>query len=138
MQPTKEPVVAETYDEVVFTDPRETFFQQLMRVADLPKIASADQTVQECFQLFSDQDDFQKLIEAQRFLKKELEQVKARMRIVDDEMDQVDASLREVHEAKQRVSTAARATAVQQQKPKAAMAAPVRAPSPAKKAKVGS
>lgn len=100
MQPTKEPVVSERYDEAVFTDPKEFFFQSLMRVADLPKIQSADAAVQACFQSFSDEDDFQRLLEAQKFLTKELEQVKTRMKIATQETDSVDNELRQIQEAK--------------------------------------
>ena len=103
MQPTKEPVVAEVYDEVVFTDPKESFFQSLMKVAEAPKIPFPDEAVQACFQRFSDEDEFQALLEAQKFLHKELQQVKARLKMCSDEMEQVDADLREVLEAKKAI-----------------------------------
>jgi hypothetical protein len=103
MQPTKEPVVAEVYDEVVFTDPKESFFQSLMKVAEVPKIPFPDDAVQACFQRFSDEDQFQALLEAQKFLRKELQQVKARLKLCSDEMEQVDADLREVHDAKKAI-----------------------------------
>jgi hypothetical protein len=103
MQPTKEPVVAEVYDEVVFTDPKESFFQSLLKVADLPKIPFPDDAVQACVQRYSDEDDFQALLEAQKFLRKELQQVKARMKMTNEEMEQVDAALRDVLEAKKAI-----------------------------------
>lgn len=103
MQPTKEPVVAEVYDEVVFTDPKESFFQSLMKVAEVPKIPFPDDAVQACVQRYSDEDDFQALLEAQKFLQKELQQVKSRMKMTCEEMDQVDAALKEVLEAKKAV-----------------------------------
>ena len=103
MQPTKEPVVAEVYDEVVFTDPKESFFQSLLKVADLPKIPFPDDAVQACVQRYSDEDDFQALLEAQKFLQKELQQVKARMKMTNEEMEQVDAALRDVLEAKKAI-----------------------------------
>jgi phage antirepressor YoqD-like protein len=109
MQPTKEPVVAEVYDEAVFTDPKEFFFQSLMQVADLPKVQFADPAIQACFQSFSDEDDFQRLLEAQKFLTKELNQVKARMKSATMEMEQVDNELSQVHEAKKAAASGSRA-----------------------------
>ncbi|KAI2510253.1 YEATS family [Fragilaria crotonensis] len=67
MQPTKEPVVAEVYDEVVFTDPKESFFQSLMKVAEVPKIPFPDDAVQACVQRYSDEDDFQALLKLKSF-----------------------------------------------------------------------
>ena len=103
-QPTEEPVVAETYDEVVFTDPNETFYQQLMRMSIVPRIQSNTTEVQECFLQYSDNDDFSKLVEARRFLEKELSSVKERMKLASEEMEQVDVALREVQEAKKAAS----------------------------------
>ena len=100
MQPTKEPVVAEVYDEVVFTDPKESFFQSLLKVAEAPKIPFPDDAVQACVKRYSDEDDFQALLEAQKFLQKELQQVKARMKMTCEEMEQVESALKEVLEAK--------------------------------------
>lgn len=102
MQPTKEPVISEKYDEVVFTDPKESFFQSLLRVSQLPKLVFPDEAVQACFLTYSDEDDFQKLLEAQLFLETELKKIKARMKLATDEMDQVDDALRELHESKKR------------------------------------
>jgi len=92
--------VAETYDEAVFTDPNEAFYQQMQRIAIVPKIQSNDAQVQECFLKYSDNDDFQKLVEAQRFLEKELSSVKERMKLATEEVEQVDGALKEVQEAK--------------------------------------
>ena len=95
-----EPVVAETYDEVVFTDPNEPFFHQLMRISIVPRIHSNYPEVQNCLSQFSDSDDLMKLVEAQRFLERELSSVKERMKLVTEDMEQVDVALREVQEAK--------------------------------------
>lgn len=95
-----EPVVAETYDEVVFTDPNEAFYHQLQHLSILPKVKSNDEQVQDCFLKYSDYDDFQKLVEAQRFLEKELSSVKERMKLATNEVEQVDGALREMQEAK--------------------------------------
>jgi YEATS domain-containing protein 4 len=105
--PTLEPVVAEAYDEAVFTDPNEVFYNQLQHLSILPKVKSNDAQVQECCLKYSDNDDFQKLVEAQRFLEKELSSVKERMALVTQETEQVEGALREVQEAK-KAATAAR------------------------------
>ena len=73
----------------------------------MPKVKSNDAQVQECCLTYSDNDDFQKLVEAQRFLDKELSSVKERMALVTQETEQVEGALREVQEAK-KAATAAR------------------------------
>jgi hypothetical protein len=95
-----EPVVAETYDEVVFTDPHESFYWQLMRISIVPRIQSIFPEIQCCLSQFTDNDDFLKLLEAQRFLNNDLAAVKERMKLATEEMEQVDAALRKVQEAK--------------------------------------
>mmetsp|Transcript_11980 Transcript_11980/g.18387 ORF Transcript_11980/g.18387 Transcript_11980/m.18387 type:complete len:291 (-) Transcript_11980:1522-2394(-) len=91
---SKEPVLSESYDEVVFTDPREEFGQQLMQIASSPKISFSDSAVQECMsKLYNDEEDFQILLEASNFLKCELEKVKKRMQGVLEEMTLVDEQL---------------------------------------------
>lgn len=102
---TKEPVLAEHYDEVVFTDPNETFYRQLMQTSLAPKIQSGEANVQKSFGVYSDADDFHKLVEAQNFLSKELQTVKERMRIAPEELQQVEDGLREVQEAKKASSS---------------------------------
>lgn len=99
-----EPVVAETYDEAVFTDPNEAFYRQLQQISIVPKVQSNDPQVQGCFLKYSDNDDFQKLVEAQQFLEKELSSVKERMKLATEEVEQVDGALREVQEAKKAAS----------------------------------
>jgi hypothetical protein len=91
--PTNEgkPVVAEKYDEVVFTDPDEAFYRQLSRISVVPKVEASHQ--EHLTKTFSDQDDFLALIEAQKFLKDELSNVKERFRVVSDELQSVDHSL---------------------------------------------
>jgi hypothetical protein len=85
------PVVAETYDEVVFTDPNESFYRQMMTVAVAPKVES---TQQEYLQkVFSDKDDLLALIEAQKFLQEELTKTKQKFKVVSDEMTSVHQAL---------------------------------------------
>lgn len=102
--------MAETYDEVVFTDPNEPFYSQLMRVSIVPSIQSNYPEIQNCLSQFSDSDDFMKLVEAQRFLERELSSVKERMKLATEEMEQVDVALKEVQEAKNTAAAAQRKT----------------------------
>jgi hypothetical protein len=103
---TEKPVVAETYDEVVFTDPTESFYGQLMQLSSATKL---EYSQQDHFEQFVDNDDLQALLEAQKFLKQELVTVKERLLTVDVELQQVGEGLREVQERK--VTTVQRASA---------------------------
>ena len=89
-----EPVIAENYDEIVFTDPKETFYRQLMRVSAVPKIVSSQQ---EFFdkKIYQDEEDFLALIGAQKFLKEQLASVKKRFSVVTDELMVVEQDLME-------------------------------------------
>lgn len=82
------PVIAETYDEVVFTDPNEDFFRQLLQIPKIPKIESSQQ--QSLTESYQDEQDFLTLIGAQKFLQEELETVKERFRVVSEEYEVVD------------------------------------------------
>lgn len=92
---TETPVVSETYDEVVFTDPAETFYVQLRRLASLPSVEYSQQAH---FGRFSDTEDAQALLEAQKFLRTELAAARMKLDRLDREMVTVEESLREVHE----------------------------------------
>jgi hypothetical protein len=94
---TEKPIIAETYDEVVFTDPTESFYGQLMQLSSATKLQYSQQ---DHFEEFVDTDDFQALLEAQKFLKQELVTVKERLLNVDVELQQVGEGLREVQERK--------------------------------------
>ena len=52
-----QPVKHERYDEVVFTDPTETFHKQLMQSGNLPKVNSQESAVQELFKPYTDDED---------------------------------------------------------------------------------
>ena len=82
------PVIAESYDEVVFTDPNENFFQQLLQIPKIPKVESSQQ--ESLVESFPDENDFITLIGAQKFLQEELEAVKERFRVVSEEYEVVD------------------------------------------------
>jgi YEATS domain-containing protein 4 len=123
---TNEPVVSEKYDEVVFTDPNETFYRQLNRISVVPKIESSQQ--EHLAESYPDQDDFLALIEAQKFLKEELAKVKGRFLVVSDELQTVDQALRTAQQQQQREAASKKTKApASQRKP--------RPPSQNKKAK---
>jgi hypothetical protein len=84
------PVVAETYDEVVFTNPTEVFFQTLERVA---KVGTIEYTQQDHFTEFSDTDTVQALLEAQKWLQSELTTVKERVRVANEDLHKVESEL---------------------------------------------
>jgi hypothetical protein len=111
---TTEPVVAEEYDEVVFTDPNRAFADALHSISSLPTVES-QYAQKDHFLVFSDADDANMLLEAQQFVQDQLASVKQRMLHVDAEMKEVDASLIELD----RSSRAAAATkkVKQQQQP---------------------
>ena len=90
------PVVHEFYDQVVFTNPTETFHQQLLQSSVLPKITSAEPLVQKAFSQFSDEADFLTLIEAQKFLEKEIQSVKDRILRADETKEELDLVIRQL------------------------------------------
>ena len=109
------PVVAEAYDAVVFTDPTEVFYQQLLRVSSLPPVSLKEDRVQGALGKYSDEQNFQALLEAKKFLEKELTGVRERFQQVEGEMSQVDKALRVVQE-KARTRKTQRGGAAKKQK----------------------
>lgn len=106
------PVVAETYEEVVFTDPTERFYRQLMRLSVAPKVESSQQEYLQ--KTFSDNDDFLILMEAQKFLKEELSKAKQQFKVVSSEHDEVDKTLAKAqHQQREAASRKAKAAATQ-------------------------
>jgi hypothetical protein len=99
---TETPVVAETYDEVVFTDPTESFFHQLRALHDVPTI-EAEYSQHEHFGQFSDNDDVKALLEAQKFLQQQLAVAKERLNNVTDDMEKVDQELASILQEQQTV-----------------------------------
>ena len=95
-----QPVIHEFYDEVVFTDPTESFHNQLLSgslsTRDIPKVKSNELAVQETFKSYSDEIDFKILLEAQKFLENELASVKDRILRADCSKNELDAALVEV------------------------------------------
>lgn len=95
---TETPVVAETYDEVVFTDPTEPLYQQLLTVSQLPPVHLKEPRVQNALASFSDNADFQALLEARKFLQTELGALQERFQVVESETTQMDQALRDMAE----------------------------------------
>lgn len=92
-QTSTEPVIHEFYDQVVFTDPTEMFHRQLMQSSAMPKIQSHEPSVQKAFRTYSDEAQFKQLLEAQKFLDQELQNVKDRILIADDIKKQLELSI---------------------------------------------
>jgi YEATS domain-containing protein 4 len=117
-QSTEKPVLAEMYDEVVFTDPTESFFRSLTQITAIPAESKDTDIKQEDDKtspwkkhlndvVYSDQEDFLALIGAQKFLQDELSKVKQRFQIVNDDITVVDQKLLLVQQQKQREAAAA-------------------------------
>ena len=108
------PVIHGFYDEVVFTDPTESFHAQLMGgsvpTGDIPKVKSQEASVQDAFKPYSDEEDFKILLEAQKFLESELIAVKDRILRADCNKFELDAAINEVS-AKAKAAAAASAPA---------------------------
>jgi hypothetical protein len=107
---TQTPVVAETYDEVVFTNPSETFFQELQSLAQAPTIKYSQEAH---FLQYSDSDDNKVLLEARKFLQNELLLAKERLLQVDGDLARADEALREEQEQRKK-TTPANASGIQQ------------------------
>jgi hypothetical protein len=111
---TTEPVVAEDYDEIVFTDPNRAFADALHSISSLPTIES-QYSQKDHFLVFSDADDAKILLEAQQFVQDQLASVKQRMQHVDAEMKEVDAALIELDRSSRAAAAAKKQKQQQQQ-----------------------
>ena len=98
---TETPVVAESYDEVVFTDPTESFMEKLQKVSELPALQYSQQ---DHFPTYSDTEDAQALIEADKFLQRELAAIQERLRTVDEELKVTDEAIRQAQERNKAVT----------------------------------
>lgn len=84
------PVLAEAYDEVVFTNPTESFFRKLQTIPiSLPTVYSQQQH----FLSYSDSDSFQALLAAQKFLQEELQVAKQRFALAQSDLQTVEHAL---------------------------------------------
>ena len=89
-EPSTVPVVAEFYDEVVFTNPSEPFFRQLQRVGTNKVDCKHKEHVPE---YYTDAEDFNALLEAQKFLQQELAVAKEQYAQVTRDLATVDSEL---------------------------------------------
>lgn len=104
-QDVDKPVLEEFYDEVVFTDPAESFYRSLQQIEHLPKMelplaaapegeaGSGSKLQKEHVEHYDDQKDFLALVAAQNFLQDELSKVKRRFQVVMEESAAVDQQL---------------------------------------------
>jgi len=85
-----EPVLAERYDEVVFTDPSHHYFQQLQRMQQIPTLTQEHSYNSNCLphfrkSNFSDDVLVERLLTAHKFLEEEVRNIKDRILKADEE-----------------------------------------------------
>lgn len=92
---TTVPVVAERYDEVVFTNPKSDFHQNLINEnSELLSYPLSNETnVARYFRTYGDEDDIKMMLAAKTYLEGELCNVKERLLRVDVELDDVKRTL---------------------------------------------
>jgi hypothetical protein len=80
------------YDEIVFTNPNESFFLDVLSIGDGPTIENAYSQHQH-FTKFSDTPDMHALIEAQKCIEQQLRVVKERYIRLNEEMEIIDVEI---------------------------------------------
>ena len=89
-------VVAEKYDEVVFTNPKYEFHKALADGHKKKKLSyplSKEQSVMDHFRTYGDEEEVKTMLSAKQFLEGELKNVKDRLLRVDAELEEVKHSL---------------------------------------------
>jgi len=89
-------VVSESYDEVVFTNPKADFHKALLDGHKHKRLSyplSKEQSVIDHFKVYGDEEEVKLMISAKKFLEGELKNVKDRMIRVDKELEEVKHSL---------------------------------------------
>ena len=89
-------VVSESYDEVVFTNPKAEFHKALLDGHKHKRLSyplSKEQSVIDHFKVYGDEEEVKLMISAKKFLEGELKNVKDRMIRVDKELEEVKHSL---------------------------------------------
>lgn len=76
----KKPVMAEVYDEIVFTDPNEDFYRNLLQYTKARKVPTA---MSEFYTVFDAESDVQQLTFVQDHILKEIDVAKARLLQLD-------------------------------------------------------
>ena len=85
-------VVSESYDEVVFTNPKAEFHKALLDGHKHKRLSyplSKEQSVIDHFKVYGDEEEVKLMISAKKFLEGELKNVKDRMIRVDKELEEV-------------------------------------------------
>lgn len=88
------PVVAESYDEIVFTNPTETFYQQLQKVATAPSCQHLYSQHAHFPSTYSDAEVCQAMVQAQKLLQEHLGQTKMNLIQLDHDLANVEEALR--------------------------------------------
>ena len=91
---TTVPVVAESYDEIVFTNPTESFYQQLQRVATTPSCQHLYSQQAHFPPTYSDTQVCQAMVQAQKLLQEHLGQTKQNLIQLDHDLANVEEALR--------------------------------------------
>jgi len=89
-------VVSESYDEVVFTNPKAEFHKALLDGHKHKRLSyplSKEQSVIDYFIIYGDEEEVKLMISAKKFLEGELKNVKDRMIRVDKELEEVKHSI---------------------------------------------
>jgi hypothetical protein len=84
---------------VVFTDPTEDYYQELLELGNLPPINLKNERAQAAVASYSDEHSFLQLLEAKKFLTRELQQVKSRFLVVEGETKEIDTAMRTLQES---------------------------------------
>ena len=102
----------------MFTDLTESFYNQLLRLSDLTEVHLNEESAQKARGVFSDEQDFQALLEGQNFLQSWSQSGNGLFKTVDAEMAEVDEALKEIQSKPRarKASTRAPATTGKKQK----------------------
>ena len=84
--------MSEVYDEIVFTNPNESFFLDVLAIGDTPSIEQ-EYTQHQYFTKFSDTADMHALLEAQKFMQQQLQITKERYVRLNEELDTVEIEI---------------------------------------------
>lgn len=134
---TTTPVIAESYDEIVFTNPTESFYQQLQSIATAPSCQQQLYSQHTHFPTYSDTQDCQAMLQAQKLLQEHLAQVKQNLIQLDHDLAHVEEALRVQQEEVRKKAARKAATATTAQSSKNSSASNSTQANHNKKAKTG-
>ncbi|GAX27462.1 YEATS domain-containing protein 4 [Fistulifera solaris] len=92
-QSTETPVVSETYDEIVITNPTESFYQQLQSIGTTPSCQEL-YSQHAHFPTYSDTQVCQAMLQAQKLVNEHLAQTKQNLIQLDHDLANVEEALR--------------------------------------------